>query len=111
MNTRAQMPQKYGMINRAANDNDDQQYCRRTACSLSIARARATAVGHTALPTNPVVTTIQKMYDQPNPVPSRVGSNPAAPSCVCTPSKIVDQPSCQMAIAVADSRPMDRTTN
>ena len=66
------------MIIRMANEMDDHMYCRLSAVVLSMASARATAVGHSAQFTIPRKN-IHPTYSKPKLLSAATGLNPASP--------------------------------
>ena len=66
------------MIIRMANEMDDHVYCRLSEAVLSMASARATAVGHSAQFTMPRKN-IHPTYSKPKLLSAATGLKPASP--------------------------------
>ena len=87
----AQIPNRFGIIIRIANEIEDHLYCRLSAVVLSIAKALATAVGHRAQLTIPRKN-IHARYSVPKPLLGSVGSNHSRPFSLSASSKSVANP-------------------
>ena len=110
-NTNAQMPSSAGMIMRMANEMEDHMYCRFSAAVLSMASARATAVGQSAQFTMPRKN-IHPTYSHPKSLSESTGLKPEFPlNWVWTVSKRLSQPTLAIASQPVTRMPIDRTTN
>ena len=110
-NINAQIPNRFGMIIRIANEIEDHLYCRLRAVVLSIANALATAVGQSAQFTIPRKN-IHARYSHPKPLSASVGSNHSRPLSLSASSKSDwNPPTLSTANHPVIRMPTDKTTN